>query len=121
MNLLATKVAGLPLADWDLVSFFENSKEYLGIAGGAALTLAGLIAVVWGGILIVKKLMSQQDQTSWVKIIGLIIIGGALMGSGGKIIFDISSGGEKTIKDLGGGFIMATQYYLPGLHIPGLM
>ena len=35
--------------------------------------------LVWGGFLLVKKLMSEQSRESWLKIVALIIIGGAFV------------------------------------------
>lgn len=94
----------LPTAAWDLVSFLENAGEYVKIAGGALLILMGVAALVWGGVLLLKKLMSgMQNQDSWLKIIGLMIIGGAIAVGGFSLIFTIGSGGKKTIEDLGGG------------------
>ncbi|WP_435109324.1 hypothetical protein [Nocardiopsis synnemataformans] len=99
--------SNLPAAGWDLVSFFDNAREYVALAGGGLLALMGTIGVVWGGVLLIKKLMaSQQDQTSWVKIIALILIGGALMVGGFSLISDIAAGGRTTIEDLGGGMIL---------------
>lgn len=89
-------------ASWDVLSFLDNAKEYLQLAGGGLIALMGTAGVVWGAVLLIKKLMaSQQDQTSWVKIIGLIIIGGALAVGGWAFIFNIASGGQTTINDLG--------------------
>lgn len=100
-------ITNLPAAGWDLVSFFDNARTYVGTAGGGLLTLMGTVGVVWGGVLLIKKLMaSQQDQTSWIKIIGLILIGGALMVGGFSLISNIAAGGRTTIEDLGGGMVL---------------
>lgn len=97
----------LPSASWDLLSFLQSATEYVRVAGGSLLALMGTAGVVWGGVLLVKKLMaSQQDQTSWAKIIGLILIGGALMVGGFSLISTIAAGGKTTIEDLGGGMIL---------------
>ena len=94
----------LPTAAWDLVSFLQNAGEYAKIAGGAALITMGIVAVIWGGILLLKKLMAgAQNQDSWIKVIMLLIIGGAIGVGGFALIFNIGSGGKKTIEDLGGG------------------
>lgn len=100
----AASIPALPTAAWDLVSFLENAGEYVKTGGGALLILMGLAALVWGGVLLLKKLMSgQQNQDSWFKIIGMMIIGGAIAVGGFTLIFTIGSGGKKTIEDLGGG------------------
>jgi hypothetical protein len=104
-------LTNLPAAGWDLVSFLENANEYAGVAGGALLSLFGTIGVVWGGVLAIKKLMAtHHDQTSWIKIVALILIGGALMVSGFSLLANIAAGGRTTIEDLGGSMIL-----LPGL------
>lgn len=103
----STEPAALPTAAWDLVSALENAGEYVKNGGGALLVMMGLAALVWGGVLLLKKLMSgQQNQDSWVKIIMLMIIGGAIAVGGFTLIFEIGSGGKDTIEDLGGGTLM---------------
>lgn len=119
-DLLAV-ASSLPLAGWDLVSFFENAREYIGLAGGGLLSLIGTAGVVWGGVLLIKKLMAgQQNQDNWFKIILLIIVGGALMVGGFALISTIASGGEQTIKDLGEGLVLPLQAVLPGAPILSL-
>lgn len=94
-------------AQWDLQSALENAKGYVVDIGGAFLMLLGTVAVIYGGYLLIKKLMAgQQNQDSWVKIVLLIIIGGALMVSGFALISEIASGGRTTIEDLGGGMVL---------------
>lgn len=100
-------ITNLPAAGWDLISFFDSAREYAGTAGGGLLALMGTIGVIWGGVLLIKKLMaSQQDQTSWIKIVGLIFVGGALMAGGFGLISNIAQGGQTTIEDLGGGMVL---------------
>lgn len=97
----------LPTAAWDLKSFLENGAEYLKTVGGALLVVMGVAAVIWGAVLVIKKLMSgQQNQDNWVKIIMLLIVGGAIAVGGFALVFEIGSGGKKTIEDLGGGTIL---------------
>ena len=94
-------------AQWDVQTFLENAKSYAVDIGGAFLMLLGTVAVIYGGYLLIKKLMAgQQNQDSWVKIVLLIIIGGALMVSGFTLISEIGEGGETTIRDLGDGFAL---------------
>lgn len=101
----------LPTGAWDLIEFFKNGKNWVGVAGGGLLALLGTIAFVWGAVLLLKKLMAgQQNQDSWIKIILLIIIGGAIGATGFTLISTIASGGKKTIEDLGtGGFVILPQ------------
>lgn len=97
----------LPTANWDLETLLKNAGSYAKNVGGALLILMGIVGLVWGGTLTIKKLMSsQQDNTSWGKIILLLIIGGALAVGGFNLVFMVGSGGEKTIKDLGKGGVI---------------
>jgi hypothetical protein len=106
----------LPTAAWDVVSFFENAGEFVKTAGGGLLIAMGLIALVWGGVLLLKKLMAgQQNQDSWIKIIMLMIIGGAIAVGGFGLIFTIGSGGKTTIEDLGGATFLFSGAQLLGL------
>lgn len=94
-------------AQWDVESFLTNAKDYVELIGAAFLMLLGTVAVIYGGYLLIKKLMAgQQNQDSWVKIVMLIIIGGALMTGGFVLIQNIGQGGETTIRDLGEGFAL---------------
>lgn len=108
MSKLATLATQLPGAEWDLASFFDNAKGYLTIIGGGLISLLGLAVVIWAAVLIAKKFFGGQNgqQESWFKIIAMILIGGALMTGGIVLISNIASGGQKTIEDLGGGFIL---------------
>ena len=99
----------LPQAAWDLKSFFDGAKEYGTLVGGSFLALIGLAAVIWGGTLLLKKLMSQQSQESWLKIIGLIIIGGAIMTGSIGLLTKIAGGGQTTIEELGGGVVLLSS------------
>ena len=97
-----------PLGAWDAISFLENAKTYLTNGGGALLFLLGVAIVVWAGVLIAKKFFGsgQNQQESWGKIVLMLIIGGALSTGGITLILKIAQGGEQTITDLGGGFII---------------
>lgn len=109
----------LPTAGWDLQSLFENAGEYAKNAGGALLVMMGIVGVVWGGVLLIKKLMSsQQDNTSWGKIILLIMLGGALAVGGFNLIFMVGKGGKTTIEDLGKGLIFLDSYSIAYLGKP---
>lgn len=92
---------------WDLTGFFTNSKDYVQTAGGAFIMLLGTIAVVWSAYHIVKKLWGSQpgQGKNWGEIIALLIVGGAFMVGGFSIMEKVSSGGQKTVTDLGGSFI----------------
>ena len=111
-------LVSLPTASWDLISFFTNSQSYAVTAGGALITLFGTIMVIVAAVLIGKKLMVTQDQGSWFKYILLLLVGGAMMAGGFTLMALVSSGGKKTIEDLGtGGFVIlqSAPAYVSGL------
>lgn len=109
-------VPALPTAAWDVVSFFENAAEFIKTAGGGFLIAVGIAALVWGAFLGLRKLMSgQQNQDNWMKIIALIIVGGAVAVGGFGLVFTIGSGGKTTIEDLGGATIFWSAGSLLGL------
>lgn len=89
---------------WDLTSFFSNSTDYATVAGGAFLGFIGICGIVWGGFLLARKLMSgQQNQDSWLKIVGLIIVGGGLVFGGMGLLLNFANGANKTVTDFGEG------------------
>lgn len=99
----------LPTAAWDLTSFLENAKTQIQLWGGLLLMLLGAVGLVWGGVLLIKKLMAnpqQGQQQGWGTIALLILVGGALGTGGWQLISTIGSGGEQTITDLGGGTVI---------------
>ena len=99
----------LPTAAWDLVSFFTNAKSYVTVLGGGFITLVGLIVLIVAVVFVAKKFLSGQQAgpgESWVKIVIMILVGGALMTGGIVLLTTLASGGQKTVTDLGGGFIV---------------
>lgn len=88
---------------WDLKTFFDNATSSVQTIGGSLLALVGISAVVVGAVFLVKKLWSEQDRTSWFKIVALILIGGALAFTGISMVLNFARGGQKTIDDLGSG------------------
>ncbi|MFD7668109.1 hypothetical protein [Streptomyces sp. NPDC059788] len=102
--------ASLPSAAWDLTSFLQNAKSQIQLWGGLLLMLIGAASLVWGGVLLLKKLMANQQtagqQQSWGTIALLILVGGGLATGGWTLISTIGSGGQQTITDLGGGTVI---------------
>lgn len=100
----------LPTAAWDLTSFLENAKSQIQLWGGLLLMLLGAVGLVWGGVLLIKKLMANPQtagqQQGWGTIALLILVGGALGTGGWQLISTIGSGGQQTIEDLGGGTVI---------------
>ncbi|MEU7156136.1 hypothetical protein AB0A98_06780 [Streptomyces chrestomyceticus] len=102
--------ASLPSAAWDLTSFLQNAKSQIQLWGGLLLMLLGAVGLVWGGVLLVKKLManpqSANQQQNWGTIALLILVGGGLGTGGWSMVSTIGSGGQQTITDLGGGTVI---------------
>ncbi|MEU7317905.1 hypothetical protein [Streptomyces sp. NPDC007083] len=102
--------AKLPPAAWDLTSFLENAKSQIQLWGGTLLMLLGAVGLVWGGVLLIKKLMANPQtagqQQGWGSIALLILVGGALGTGGWQLVSTIGSGGQQTIEDLGGGTVI---------------
>ncbi|MFE7117083.1 hypothetical protein ACFU99_16890 [Streptomyces sp. NPDC057654] len=102
--------SSLPSAAWDLTSFLKNAKSQIQLWGGLLLMLVGVAAMVWGGVLLLRKLMANPQsaghQQGWGTIALLILVGGALSGGGWSLISTVGSGGQKTITDLGGGTVI---------------
>ncbi|MFC4048396.1 hypothetical protein ACFOY4_01760 [Actinomadura syzygii] len=106
-------VAWLPTAAWDLRSFLENAKSYVQTVGGVLLMLLGAAGLVWGGVLLVRKLMGNQQQShqqGWGQITMLILVGGALGTGGWQLISTVGSGGQTTIEELGGGTVIVQPF-----------
>jgi hypothetical protein len=106
--LAADPTSNLPTAAWDLISFLSNAKNYGNLIGGGVAGIAGLILVIVAIVFIAKKFLGngQGQEKSWVIIVLMLIIGGALLTGGFVFIANIASGGQKTIEELGGGFIV---------------
>lgn len=93
--------------NWNLEDFFNNATDYMAIVGGSFLALLGICGVVWGGALLIKKLTSEQSRESWLKIVGLIVLGGSFIAAGTTLILRFARGGADTIDRFGnGGFIL---------------
>ncbi|NEA20720.1 hypothetical protein [Streptomyces halstedii] len=107
---VALAQASLPSAAWDLTSFLQNAKSQIQLWGGLLLMLLGAAGLVWGGVLLLKKLManpqSAGNQQGWGTVALLILVGGALATGGWSLISTIGSGGQQTITDLGGGTVI---------------
>ncbi|MFJ5740102.1 hypothetical protein [Streptomyces microflavus] len=102
--------ASLPSAAWDMTSFLQNAKFQAQIWGGLLLMLLGVVGLIWGGVLLIRKLMANPQSANqlpgWGTIALLILVGGALATGGWSLISMIGSGGQQTITDLGGGTVI---------------
>ena len=94
-----------PLLDgFDILKFFENSTNYLQKIGFAVMMLVGVILVIIAIIQIAKGLAGGgKGQVNWVMSIATLLVGGALMFGGWKLVTKIASSGADTINQLGGG------------------
>lgn len=92
---------------WDLESFFNNSTTYMQTIGGSFLALIGIAGLVWGGFLVIRKLIGGQaaQQDSWFKMIALIIVGGAMLFSGISLLLNFAAGANDTIESFGNGMV----------------
>ncbi|MFG1858916.1 hypothetical protein ACGFJT_44275 [Actinomadura geliboluensis] len=112
-ELVYSAVTQLHVAAWDLKSFLENAKSYVQTVGGVLLMLLGAAGLVWGGVLLIRKLMGNQQQShqhGWSQIIMLVLVGGALGTGGWQLISAIGSGGQTTIEELGGGTVIVQAF-----------
>lgn len=101
---------GESFAAWDLGSFLTNARTAIQTWGGLLLMLLGAVGLVWGGVLLVKKLMASPQQAGqeagWGKIALLFLVGGGLASGGWALVNMIGSGGQRTITQLGNGTIL---------------
>lgn len=97
-----------PAAEWDLLSFLENSQKYGTLFGAGLVTLIGLILIIVAIVFLAKKFLSgQQSQgAGWAKIIVMGMIGGALMAGGIAWVVDVAQGLGGSVNDLGGAVIL---------------
>ncbi|WP_424863111.1 hypothetical protein [Streptomyces sp. MMS24-I29] len=107
---LALAQVSLPPAAWDLTSFLQNVKSQIQLWGGLLLMALGAVGLVWGAVLLIKKLMANPQtaghQSGWGTIALLILVGGALGTGGWQLVSTIGSGGQQTIEDLGNGTVI---------------
>ncbi|BAS11925.1 hypothetical protein AHiyo8_02280 [Arthrobacter sp. Hiyo8] len=48
-------------AAWDIKNLLSNAKTWVQTVGGLLLMLLGVAGLIWGGVLLVKKLMGNQQ------------------------------------------------------------
>lgn len=102
------RLAGVVMTGgWDLGTFLKSATSTLKEWGGYFVILVGVVMLIAGVFQIAKGLISHgRTQVNWFVCFTLIILGGAFMTGGWGFISTISSGGQKTIEDLGTGLIL---------------
>lgn len=73
------------LHSWTLSSFVDDAALQLGVMGGWMLILMGVLGLIWGMLMLIKKLMSAPgdiSSSSWSSIVLMVIVGGALATGG---------------------------------------
>ncbi|WP_394941121.1 hypothetical protein [Psychromicrobium sp. YIM B11713] len=109
---IESTLPGSVTAAWDIKNLLTNSKTWAQTVGGLLLMLLGVVGLIWGGVLLIKKLMGNQQSGQghgWGQILLLIIVGGALGTGGWTLISSVGSGGQTTIEDLGNGGTIIVQ------------
>ena len=96
MNIMAS-------GRWDFGTFLNNSTVTARAWGGYFVILIGTLGIIWSAYRIFKKLHSDNDQTSWVKLIIGFVVSGAFAAGGWNFVRDMSYGGKETFEKLGGG------------------
>lgn len=96
------------VADWDLISAIQNSKNYTATFGGAVVGLIGFVIIIWAVFQLALKITGSEKgrQTSWFMVIFAIVVSGAMIYGGWQLIMSVAQGGHQTINDLGGGTIL---------------
>ena len=97
-------------AAWDIERFLKNSKNYMEVIFIALVALMGMIALGWGVVILVLRLLGDPQEAkrkyTWGRIGLLILVGGALIAAAGwQAIKKISESGAGTIDRLGTGSI----------------
>lgn len=82
-------------------TFLNNSHSALLTMGGGMLLLMGVISIIWGALLMIKKLMGGYGYgESWGKVTFLLITGGLLTLGGGSLFRNAATGAEDEVNDL---------------------
>lgn len=102
---------GLAVGGFDIVKFLENLGVYGKKILGGFLTFIGIIGLGWSGFLILKKFFGGQagQGDSWLKILGLLFFGGALMVGGFSLMELFGKTGKDTIDKIAKASIVSTQ------------
>lgn len=89
---------------WDLLEMLTSGQDYGTKIMGGLLALIGTIAIGWAGVQAMLKLFSSGPNGggSWMKIIGLLFLGGLALFGGFALFSSIASGAKDTVDEFGG-------------------
>lgn len=87
---------------WNLLEMLTNGQDYGTKIMGGILALMGTIAIGWAAVQALMKLFSERNQGSWMKIIGLLFLGGLALFGGFALFSSIASGAKDTVDEFGG-------------------
>lgn len=98
---------GNVLMTWDIRTFLDNLGKTLKDWGSLIVVIIGVVMVIVSAYQIAKGLISHgKSQTNWAVTILLLVIGGALMASGGwDLLVNVAEGGKTTIENIGNGTV----------------
>lgn len=85
-----------------IVDMLTNGQDLAQKIMAALLGLLGVVAIGWAAVMIFKKLSNERAQESWMKIIGLLFLGGLMLFGGWQTFSDLAKNAKGTVDDLGG-------------------
>ena len=92
----------LPFDGWSLDQFLSGAYDKMLSWVGYIILIVGIILLGIGVFQLLKKFGSGgQGGMSWVLIIIMMCIGGALMGGGISLVYKLTKGTQSTIEGMG--------------------
>lgn len=100
---------------WTFGGMLSAVQDTIGNYGKVIVGIIGLVMVLVSVYQIAKNLISHgKAQTNWVITFALLLVGGVLMlGTGWGVIKSVTSGGSKTINNLGQGHSDTSEFKEP--------
>ena len=93
----------LPFDGWSLDQFLSGAYDKMLSWVGYIILIVGAILLGIGVFQMLKKFGSGgQGGMSWVLIIIMLCVGGALMGGGISFVYKLTKGTQSTIESMGG-------------------
>lgn len=107
LDLLNDSMNSMVFGAWDPMNVLDGAQDWLKKGGAKFLTVLGIIAIIWGGWYLFRTVIASQQKGRFVGLaIAALVIGAILAVGGMKFLHDVSSGGYKGVKEVGGGVIM---------------